>query len=98
VALNFVVVFREKYNTDGTHEKRPARITVNDGASSGLTYTGCVQQDMIRTLSQGAVDFGGKIKVSDCWVAYYHGDPPDPDGPDGRHVYAFIAKSGLSSA
>jgi hypothetical protein len=47
-ALNFVVVFKEKYNTDiGTLDKRSARITVNDGASSGLTYSGCVQQDMI---------------------------------------------------
>jgi hypothetical protein len=36
VALNFVVVLREKYNSDGTLEKRSARITVNDGASSGL--------------------------------------------------------------
>jgi hypothetical protein len=91
-ALNFVVVFKEKYNTDGTLDKRSARITVNDGASSGLTYSGCAQQDMIRTLSQGAVDLGGEIKISDCWAAYYHGDPPDPDGPSGRHVYAFIPK------
>jgi hypothetical protein len=91
-ALNFAVVFKEKYNTDGTLDKRSARITVNDGASSGLTYSGCAQQDMIRTLSQGAVDLGGEIKISDCWAAYYHGDPPDPDGPNGRHVYAFIPK------
>jgi hypothetical protein len=92
MALNFVVVFKEKYNTDGTLDKRPARITVNDGASSGLTYSGCVHQDMIRTLSQGAVDLGGEIKISDCWTAYYHGDPPDSEGPNGRHVYAFIPK------
>jgi hypothetical protein len=75
-ALNFVLVFKEKYNTDGTLDKRSARITVNDGASSGL-------------------------KISDCWAAYYHGDPPDPDGPNGRHMYALspsYRKNGPNSA
>jgi hypothetical protein len=50
VVLNFAEMSKEKFKADGTLDKRPALNTLNDGAgSTGATFNGTVQKDMIRT-------------------------------------------------
>jgi hypothetical protein len=89
---NFVTVFKHKVDPSGAWLKCGARITIADTAASGkaaVTFAGCVGQDSIRIMSQVAAQTpGARIVTTDVPGAYYHGDPPHPDSPEGRHTFA----------
>jgi len=93
----FVVVCRVKYHPDGTIEKRSARATVADTSqgskvdSTVRTFAGCVYPEYVRVFSQAAAQSPhGRVSSDDVPGAYYNGDPPDPESPEGRYVFVNI--------
>ena len=68
-------------------EKSAARITVADTKGTGealFPFGGTAKQVIIQISSEGLEQVTGAfIVISDCWGAYYYGDPPDPEGEGG---------------
>jgi len=91
---NFVVVCKDKFDSGGVWVKCGARIVIADNKGSGeapFSFWGTVQQEVVRVLSQGVAQVPGAfIVINDCEGAYYHGNPPDPEGPNGRYVLCRI--------